>query len=144
MGCLLPSHFQVVGSRGVWLVGEWWCTTLLIYQRNTTSAAPLFETEVIHYDSWYHTQELVYRISSFPQAIRLWNQLPGSVMASLSGHMLVCFVVFATGVAVAWLWHCLCAGNLQWPTWRFDVALPQPCWCCLFCWGSICWMHILG
>jgi hypothetical protein len=52
----------------------------LIYQRNTTSAAPLFETEVIHYDSWYHTQELVYRISFFPQAIRLWNQLPGSVM----------------------------------------------------------------
>jgi hypothetical protein len=38
----------------------------------------------------------------------------------------------------------LCAGNLQWQTWRLDVVLPQPCWCCLFCWGSICWMHILG
>ena len=28
--------------------------------------------------------------------------------------MLVCFVVSATGVAVAWLLHCLCTGNLQW------------------------------
>ena len=27
-----------------------------------------------------HTQELVYRISFFPQVIRLWNQLPGSVV----------------------------------------------------------------
>ena len=57
--------------------------------------------------------------------------------SSLSGHMLVCFVVSATGVAVAWLWHCLCTGSLQWQTWRLDVVLPQPCWCCLFCWGSI-------
>jgi hypothetical protein len=28
------------------------------YQRSTTSTAPLFEPEAIHYDSWYHTQEL--------------------------------------------------------------------------------------
>ena len=31
---------------------------LLICQRNTTSTAPLLEPDVIHYDSWYHTQEL--------------------------------------------------------------------------------------
>ena len=55
--------------------------------------------------------------------------------SSLSGHMLVCFVVYATGVAVARMWHCLCTGNLQWQTWRLDVVLPQTCWCCLFLLG---------
>jgi len=55
---------------------------------------------------------------------------------------LICFVVSATGVAVAWLWQCLCAGNLQWQTWQLDVVLPQPCWYCLLYWGSISLIRI--
>ena len=43
--------------------------------------APLFEPKANHYDSWYHTQELQCTVHIFfPQAIRLWNQLPGSVV----------------------------------------------------------------
>ena len=55
---------------------------------------------------------------------------------------LICSVVSATGVAVAWLWQCLCAGNLQWQTWQLDVVLPRPCWYCLFYWGSISLIRI--
>ena len=55
--------------------------------------------------------------------------------SSLSGYTLVCSVV--AGVAVAWLWHCLGAGILQWETWRLHVGLPQPYWCCLFCWSHM-------
>ena len=45
-----------------------------------------------------HTRTTVYRISFFPTAIRLWNQLPGHIVdsstldsfkAELSGHHLI-------------------------------------------------------
>ena len=50
---------------------QWWCIT---------STTALFEPEAIHYDFLYDTQELVHMTSFFKQAIRLWNQLPGSVV----------------------------------------------------------------
>jgi hypothetical protein len=79
------------------------------------------------YDSWYHTQELQctgHNSSHKPYAsgtnyLEVWERCRwGGVplvyqqgctlcgTSSLSGHMLVCFVVSANGVAVAWLWHC--------------------------------------
>ena len=53
------------------------CPTVIMYHLNHISLRTTDHS--LRFLAW-HTRTTVYRTSFFPQAIRLWNQLPGSVV----------------------------------------------------------------